>query len=214
MGFSIAHFYCFPYEEWKEGYRPKEAKDNTTFIQTMAMKDFVSDLKLVMSSDGVRGRGSKKKKVKDNDDGKDLSDGVTTIPEEGEEKNSASVSSKDSGKCMDSKGKVAAKEKVVDDVEGGDEEEEHQSEALIRATTRLLSKRDLISKLAENEEDIEKILSQEQEILSQEKEEILSQEEQDEEGGLVEIDVNEVRGESNNDTNQEEEKEKKEEEIL
>merc|ERR1711982_223366 len=65
--FSIAHFYCFPYEEWKEGYRPKEAKDNTTFIQTMAMKDFVSDLKLVMSSDGVRHRGSKKKKVKDND---------------------------------------------------------------------------------------------------------------------------------------------------
>ena len=24
LGFSIAHFYCFPVEEWEDGYRPTE----------------------------------------------------------------------------------------------------------------------------------------------------------------------------------------------
>merc|ERR1711862_908356 len=109
--FSIAHFYCFPYEEWKEGYRPKEAKDNTTFIQTMAMKDFVSDLKLFMSSnEKVRRRGSKMKKVKDNNGDKDASNSITTIPEQDEEDDSASATSKDFGESMNSEGIVAAKQ--------------------------------------------------------------------------------------------------------
>merc|ERR1711862_525274 len=133
--------------------------------------------------------------------------------EQDEENDSASATSKDFGESMNSEGIVAAKQEQVDDEgEGDDQEEERQKEALLRATTRLLSKRCLISKLVENEEDIENILSQEeQEILSQEEQEILSQEEQDEEGGFVEIDEKEAKDESNNnDTNQEEEKEEEE----
>ncbi len=44
--FSIAHFYCFPTDEWQDGYRPaiKEVRG----LDNMAFGDFVADLKLIM----------------------------------------------------------------------------------------------------------------------------------------------------------------------
>jgi hypothetical protein len=56
--FSIAHFYCFPVEEWQPGYEANYQK--AKFGETMALNDFFTDLKLVMSSN----YGSKAKKKK------------------------------------------------------------------------------------------------------------------------------------------------------
>lgn len=41
--FSIAHFYCFPTEEWEEGYQPV-----TQVEADSAFGDFMSDLRLIM----------------------------------------------------------------------------------------------------------------------------------------------------------------------
>jgi len=57
--FSIAHFYCFPTEEWQEGYRPAVEK-KMSMGDNMAFGDFVSDLKLIMGGDG---REKKKAKI-------------------------------------------------------------------------------------------------------------------------------------------------------
>lgn len=51
--FSIAHFYCFPTEEWEEGYRANFNK--AKFGDSIALSDFFADLKLIM-------KGNKKKK--------------------------------------------------------------------------------------------------------------------------------------------------------
>lgn len=45
--FSIAHFYCFPTDEWQEGYRPL-AEKQVKGLDNMAFGDFLSDLKLIM----------------------------------------------------------------------------------------------------------------------------------------------------------------------
>lgn len=45
--FTIAHFYVFPTEEWEPGYRPIEDTD-TKFGDNIALRDFFSDLKLVL----------------------------------------------------------------------------------------------------------------------------------------------------------------------
>ena len=45
--FSIAHFHCFPVEEWQDGYRPEQDKD-TSFGDNFAMRDFFADLHLIM----------------------------------------------------------------------------------------------------------------------------------------------------------------------
>ena len=45
--FSIAHFYCFPTDEWMEGYRPKE-NNNAKFGDNIALGDFYNDMKLVL----------------------------------------------------------------------------------------------------------------------------------------------------------------------
>jgi hypothetical protein len=46
LGFSIAHFYCFPVEEWDEDYRPKQ--NESKFGDNMALGDFLHDLKLIL----------------------------------------------------------------------------------------------------------------------------------------------------------------------
>lgn len=46
LGFAIAHFYCFPVEEWEEGYRPAENKGK--FGDNMALGDFLHDLKTIL----------------------------------------------------------------------------------------------------------------------------------------------------------------------
>jgi hypothetical protein len=44
---SLAHFYCFPVEEWQEGYRPP-VQDDSKFGDNMALGDFLHDLKLIL----------------------------------------------------------------------------------------------------------------------------------------------------------------------
>jgi Organic solute transporter Ostalpha len=52
--FSIAHFYCFPTEEWEDGYRVKHA--GGSFSDSIAFGDFMSDLKLLIKSNGKKGQ--------------------------------------------------------------------------------------------------------------------------------------------------------------
>lgn len=46
--FSIAHFYCFPTEEWEEGYRVKHSQGR--FGDSIALGDFFEDVKLILKS--------------------------------------------------------------------------------------------------------------------------------------------------------------------
>lgn len=76
LGFSIAHFYCFPVEEWEDGYRPTE--DQSKFGDKLALGDFLHDLKLIMRH--------KSKKKKDQMGSRSNSVGsFSTVPEEDEE---------------------------------------------------------------------------------------------------------------------------------
>lgn len=68
--FSIAHFYCFPTEEWEDGYQPNN-KPDSKFGDNLALSDFLDDLKLI-----VKGN-RKKKKIK----GYSLDDSSVSTPE-------------------------------------------------------------------------------------------------------------------------------------
>mmetsp|Transcript_2911 Transcript_2911/g.5452 ORF Transcript_2911/g.5452 Transcript_2911/m.5452 type:complete len:703 (+) Transcript_2911:225-2333(+) len=59
--FSIAHFYCFPTEEWEEGYRPAIEKKMSAG-DNLAFGDFISDLKLIMRGKDVSKVSSKTSK--------------------------------------------------------------------------------------------------------------------------------------------------------
>lgn len=79
LGFAIAHFYCFPVEEWEEGYRPVENEGK--FGDNMALGDFLHDLKLIL-------RHKEKKKgvaKKDKSGRKPSDDSISTVLEEDEE---------------------------------------------------------------------------------------------------------------------------------
>lgn len=136
--FSIAHFYVFPYEEWEEGYRPKEDKDGTTFMETMAMKDFVYDLKLVMNPGSSK--KARRRSKKNNDD--ENANGITTIHEKDEETVTTETS-----EDLESSNITANVDKDDDD---------QQREAL----SRLLSRRSLLDKLSDNEEIIQALSQQ------------------------------------------------------
>lgn len=78
--FSIAHFYCFPTEEWEEGYRVKHSRGN--FGDSIALGDFFDDLKLLLKSNGVVGSKKPRKTIKQHptipegdDEGGDEGDG-------------------------------------------------------------------------------------------------------------------------------------------
>jgi len=79
LGFAIAHFYCFPVEEWEEGYRPVENEGK--FGDNMALGDLLHDLKLIL-------RHKEKKKgvaKKDKSGLKPSDDSISTVLEEDEE---------------------------------------------------------------------------------------------------------------------------------
>jgi len=82
LAFSLAHYYCFPVDEWKEGYKVNYQK--LRLGDSIALGDFFSDLKLVMTKNG-----SKKKKVK----GKMLS--LQDTVEEGDEETTDGYDSDD-----------------------------------------------------------------------------------------------------------------------
>lgn len=51
FAFAIAHSFVFPTEEWESGYREKEVRRiKATFGDSLALKDFVKDVKTVMKS--------------------------------------------------------------------------------------------------------------------------------------------------------------------
>lgn len=56
--FSIAHFYCFPTDEWEEDYKVNFKK--AQFGDSIALGDFVADLKLIMKGNKVSKRKMKK----------------------------------------------------------------------------------------------------------------------------------------------------------
>ena len=58
--FSLAHFYCFPTDEWEEGYKP--IVNEARFGDNMAMHDFFQDLKIVMRGDTDRKKKTQAKK--------------------------------------------------------------------------------------------------------------------------------------------------------
>jgi hypothetical protein len=64
--FSIAHFYCFPTEEWEEGYRP--VASDAKFGDQLALNDFFQDLKL-LARQGKQKNKSKKKSSLDKENG-------------------------------------------------------------------------------------------------------------------------------------------------
>ena len=76
--FSIAHFHCFPTEEWEENYKALHSK--AKFGDSMALGDFVSDLKLIL-------RAQKKQKKKKQ------SPSEPTVPEGDEESSEVDGSS-------------------------------------------------------------------------------------------------------------------------
>mmetsp|Transcript_16637 Transcript_16637/g.24277 ORF Transcript_16637/g.24277 Transcript_16637/m.24277 type:complete len:222 (+) Transcript_16637:219-884(+) len=58
--FAIVHCFVFPTEEWEQGYQEKERKRmKGKFGDTLALRDFVRDVKVVMRSKRNRRRGDR-----------------------------------------------------------------------------------------------------------------------------------------------------------
>eukprot|EP00553_Chaetoceros_curvisetus_P011895 CAMPEP_0204641672 /NCGR_PEP_ID=MMETSP0717-20131115/51265_1 /ASSEMBLY_ACC=CAM_ASM_000666 /TAXON_ID=230516 /ORGANISM="Chaetoceros curvisetus" /LENGTH=530 /DNA_ID=CAMNT_0051662365 /DNA_START=286 /DNA_END=1878 /DNA_ORIENTATION=+ len=72
--FAIVHCFVFPTDEWEPGYQEKmKRKIKAAFGDTLALKDFIRDVKLVMRSKKTsRGKG-KREKVRQNEDDEDNS---------------------------------------------------------------------------------------------------------------------------------------------
>ena len=79
--FAIVHCFVFPTEEWEKGYQQRERlKIKANFGDSLALRDFVKDVKLVMRSrnKGRRRKGKRRQMQKlpqrDYDDSMDVSD--------------------------------------------------------------------------------------------------------------------------------------------
>jgi len=55
--FSIAHFYCFPTEEWEPGYRVRASRG---LSESLALGDFMQDLKMILNSKSKKRKPLKK----------------------------------------------------------------------------------------------------------------------------------------------------------
>lgn len=113
--FSIAHFYCFPVEEWQPGYKVNFRK--AKFGETMALNDFFTDLKIILTTD----TSAKKKKKRSKGPSE------STIPEEDGE----TVTVDDSVSAMDSTvDEEEAKEAIVralTSYEGKDDDDDDET---------------------------------------------------------------------------------------
>uniref|UniRef100_A0A7S1BKM8 Uncharacterized protein n=2 Tax=Corethron hystrix TaxID=216773 RepID=A0A7S1BKM8_9STRA len=118
---SIAHVYVFPHEEWKPGYKPVE-QDDKKFGDNLAIRDFVTDFKYLLSSK------RRKKAKKDND-------AVEEEPKEVSERNEDSIHKKSSSDST-SIGNIESGDLDFDD----DDDLELFVEALEKAGKRLDSK--------------------------------------------------------------------------
>jgi len=103
--FSISHYYCFPVEEWQPGYEANFRK--AKFGETMALNDFFTDLKIVMTAQNTHKKNKRRKS-------KALTE--STIPEE-------------DGESETEPGSVRSI------VTTSDEDDDSAKEALIRALT-------------------------------------------------------------------------------
>ncbi|KAG7349634.1 organic solute transporter Ost alpha [Nitzschia inconspicua] len=113
--FSIAHFYCFPVEEWQPGYQANYQK--AKFGETLALNDFFTDLKLVMSS-----TSSSKSKKKNHA----RRSSEPTVIEEGEEQGNEGVETSENGDNLTSKSSTEEGNEEDDD-------EENVRQALVKA---------------------------------------------------------------------------------
>ena len=115
--FSIAHFYCFPTEEWEENYQAKQKRANLS--ETIAFGDFVSDIKLILSSSSSSGKSKKKKSKKKKLKNQDPTE--PTVPEEEGEDAEGGSGGGDDGDNGDG----------VVDVERGDREVDTEEETSV-----------------------------------------------------------------------------------
>ncbi|VEU38086.1 unnamed protein product [Pseudo-nitzschia multistriata] len=129
--FSIAHFYCFPVDEWQPGYKVNYRK--AKFGETMALNDFFTDLKIILTSDDSRKKKKRASSKKPSE---------STIPEEDDESETqdGSVFS-GMGSSVDeeeeSKNALVQALKSYDDDEDDDELPPTQQNDLVDAERRL-----------------------------------------------------------------------------
>jgi len=90
--FSIAHFYCFPTEEWDPEYRPMMEKKSG--VGELAFGDFVSDLKLIFSGD-LKKATHTKNTLKHSNTGDDVSENMDE--ESGERQENDDISKRQHG---------------------------------------------------------------------------------------------------------------------
>jgi Organic solute transporter Ostalpha len=86
--FSIAHFYTFPTNEWEEGYRASH-ESNSKFGDSIALGDFMNDLKLILRSKSHIRKSPKKQPTvpevdEDNGDANDEATQAMTMAAESE----------------------------------------------------------------------------------------------------------------------------------
>lgn len=80
--FSIAHFYCFPTEEWDPDYRIRASRG---LSESLALGDFVQDLKLILNKSSKRKKKAAKKPTEptvpegDEDEGENDDDDDTVL---------------------------------------------------------------------------------------------------------------------------------------
>lgn len=123
--FSISHYYCFPVEEWQPGYEANFRK--AKFGETMALNDFFTDLKIVMTAQNTHKKNKRRKS-------KALTE--STIPEE-------------DGESETEPGSVRSI------VTTSDEDDDSAKEALIRALTGSIRSGDGVDEDEQNVRSLE-----------------------------------------------------------
>lgn len=142
--FSIAHFYCFPTDEWQEGYQPTTEK-KTKFGDNLALNDFVADFRLIMRGSSKSKSTRKKNKGKESSTEKGygaLSESVESMPTfeegaDGEEENAVkdlehgeSSESEDEGKTSTDHDISEEASESNDNIDDQSVDEEMQSDVL------------------------------------------------------------------------------------
>ncbi|KAL3912763.1 MAG: hypothetical protein SGILL_006757 [Bacillariaceae sp.] len=115
--FSIAHFYCFPVDEWQPGYQANFQK--AKFGETLALNDFFADLKLVMASNYSTKSKGKKKRLSDSTDAVEDDEENQNVNEAPDDDNLTSNSS--------------SSEQNANDHDDSEAEKEDPKEAMIKA---------------------------------------------------------------------------------
>ena len=148
--FSIAHFYCFPTEEWEEGYRVKHAQGK--FGDSIALGDFFDDIKLILKANA----GKKKKKRKSSSP--TIPEGAAADDEEGSSTDAASLSNDDQPTSLHSSDNQldAAELAIAEALEGSLLESENEDDPDIEeAKKRLLDNKMLSPEFFEAASDEE-----------------------------------------------------------